>query len=145
LAAGLAIGAMDASGGFDYLESMLDSWSGSEGTITRPIPELMDPPSPGQGRFGWKGTVGPSGLAGRCDQFARSYMNQYGGTDRHSAPGLEPHHWVENSNGTMYDPTLRDNLASWDVQFSDIPRGQEIFSPLQHAQYIARIPRMRVP
>jgi hypothetical protein len=77
--------------------------------------------------------LGPDGTAGKCVEYAEAYVKKNGG----EIVGSGDHHWVTTENG-MYDPTLRDNLAAWDLPFEDIPRGTKFFTPEEHGPLIAR-------
>ncbi|KAF0247349.1 MAG: RHS repeat-associated core domain-containing protein [bacterium] len=104
--------------------------------------ELNSNKGPGGGKFGWKGSAGPTGLAGDCGKCAKQTIGENPGSKMVETPSnQQPHYWVELPDGSMLDKTLRDNLASWDVPFFDIPLGTKYFKPKVHRQFIKRIPK----
>lgn len=85
------------------------------------------PPSPGVGTTG--------SLAGKCVKCAQEALAANPGSKLiGSAPNQQGHVAVQLKDGSIVDPSLRDNLIAYGIKVDDIPSGKTIYTEMNGEQ-----------
>jgi hypothetical protein len=92
------------------------------------------------------GELPPGSLADKCDDIAKDLLKLHPKGTPISPPGsIHGHVAVELPNGTILDPSLRDNLKALGKYVDDIPIGKGAFSREEWLRYADRFPKGEPP